>query len=136
MQNERRSIWIIIGLLLIAGLWRLSLEIEWGMWSYQFNHPDYHWWEVLWIAIKSSIFNSTAFCAIVSAITYGFLHATNKHLTLWLMALQMIILVTVSYYPLGRMIFTLLAWMMIFSVINRSGKEHKREPQEDLLDDF
>jgi hypothetical protein len=136
MQTERRSIWIIIGLFLLAGLWRLNLEIGWGMWYFRFSHFHYQWWEPTTIVLRQMLLKSPACCAIFSALVYAYLHYRHRHLTLWLMTLQMMTLLLVAYYPWDKTMFILLAWMMLLSVISRSGKKQKRQPQDDLLDDI
>ena len=77
-------------------------------------------------------------CAIISSLIYAWLHAQKRTLTLWLMALQMVVILLLTYYPFALVTFNLMAWMILFSVMWRSRKEQapQAEMRDDLLDDL
>jgi hypothetical protein len=136
MANERRSLWVVIVLLCLIGAFQLYREsfrfVAWGFnenigWT---NSPSsYFWWLVL---------GSPGLCAIISSLIYAWLHAKKRTLTLWLMALQMVVILLLTYYPFALVTFNLLAWMILFSVAWRSRKEQTPlvEMRDDLLDDL
>ncbi len=134
MANERRSLWIIIVLLCMIGSFQLYREsfrlVAWGLnedigWA----NGTYFWWFIL---------GSPGLCAIISSLIYAYLHAKKRTLTLWLMALQMVVILLLTYYPFALVTFNILAWMILFSVVWRSRKEQAppKEMRDDLLDDL
>ena len=134
MERERRSLWVIIVVLFLVGVFQLiGTRIGVGSWNLNrtigWSAPwdSYLWWYLL---------GSSAVCALVSAVVYAWLHYRRKHLTLWLMALQMIIILLVSYYPFSTTPFLLVAWLMLLSVVLRSKPRENREQRADVLDDI
>lgn len=136
MQRERRSLWVIIIVLFLVGLfqiigWQRYLGI--GTWNvnrtigWSWDLQSYIWWYVLM---------SPGVCALVSAIVYGILHYRRRQFPLWLMALQMIVLLLVSYYPLVGSTSLIVAWFMLISVVVRSKKAPAEAQREDILDDI
>lgn len=136
MQRERRSLWIIIVLLFFVGLfqlmdwqsyigigsWDLNRTIGWS-WDLQ----SYIWW---YLVVSPGI------CAVVSALVYGWLHYRGRHLTLWLMTLQMLVILMVAYMPMAGAGFLIIAWLMLLSVIFRSKKAPEGPKRQDILDDI
>ncbi len=100
MQRERRSLWVIIIVLFLVGLFQLiGFQRYLGMGSWNTNRTIGWAWDIEY-AIWTYFIASPATCAIVSSLVYGWLHYRRRHLTLWLMALQMMVLLMISYYPL------------------------------------
>lgn len=135
MERERRSLWVIIIVLFLVGLFQLTgtgfsvsswiLNSNTGPW--ELDWTTYLWWILI---------GSPGTCAVVSALVYGWLHYRHRHLTLWLMALQMMIILMVAYYPLAGGGFLLVAWMILVSVIVRSKSRPTKEKRADILDDL
>ena len=125
--------WIIIAFLGLIGVFQLYREsfrfVAWGL-NENINSPSsYFWWFIL---------GSPGLCAIISSLIYAWLHAQKRTLTLWLMALQMVVILLLTYYPFALVTFNLMAWMILFSVMWRSRKEQapQAEMRDDLLDDL
>lgn len=134
MANERRSLSIIIALLGLLGAFQLYREsFRFDAWGLNENigssNDTFFWWFIL---------GSPGLCAIISSLIYGYLHAKKRTLTLWLMALQMIVILLLTYYPFALVTFNLLAWLILFSVAWRSQKQLiiPAEWRDDLLDDL
>lgn len=134
MERERRSLWVIIVVLFLVGIFQLiGTRIGAGSWDinrtigWSTDLDSYVWWYLL---------GSPAICALISAVVYALLHYRKRHLTLWLMALQMIIILLVSYYPFSTTPFLIVAWLMLISVVLRSKPKEEREQRADVLDDI
>jgi predicted MFS family arabinose efflux permease len=134
MANERRSLWIIIVFLCLMGAFQLYREsfrfLAWGLnENIGRDNDTFFWWFIL---------GSPGLCAIISSLIYAYLHAKKRTLTLWLMALQMFVILLLTYYPFALVTFNLLAWMILFSVVWRSRKVQipEKELRDDLLDDL
>ncbi|MGH1436553.1 MAG: hypothetical protein ACRBG0_19065 [Lewinella sp.] len=134
MANERRSLSIIIVLLGLLGAFQLYREsFRFDAWGLNENigwaNDTFFWWFIL---------GSPGLCAIISSLTYGYLHAKKRTLTLWLMALQMIVILLLTYYPFALVTFNLLAWLILFSVVWRNQRQLiiPAEWRDDLLDDL
>ncbi|MEL6835294.1 MAG: hypothetical protein AAFP77_20005 [Bacteroidota bacterium] len=136
MERERRSLWIIIIVLFFVGVFKLTgTRVGLGLWELAQAEGRGGWWRLVWWYLVGS----PAVCALISAVVYALLHYRRRHLTLWLMALQMIVILLVSYYPFFNAPFLIVAWMMLLSVVLRSKPRERAERAEqrsDLLDDI
>ncbi len=133
MERERRSLWVIIIVLFFVGLFKLTGSRV-GINTFEFSRLEGQ--ALLWRTLRWYFIESPALCALASALVYGLLHYRRRHLTLWLMALQMIVLLLISYYPPFNAPFLILAWMMLLSIIIRSKPQEQIERRSDLLDDI
>lgn len=136
MQRERRSLWIIIVVLFCVGLFQfLGWQRYLGIGSWNANRTIGWGWDVEY-ALFMWLVASPGTCALISALVYAWLHYRHRHLTLWLMALQMIILFLVFYFPVGASAFVIVAWLILFAIILRSWKAPVAATRKDILDDI
>ena len=109
------------GYYLGIGAWEANRTIGWG-WDIEY---------VIWRWLLAT----PATCAMVSALIYGWLHYRRRHLTLWAMALQMVLLLILSYVQVSMGVLLPAAWLLLIFIIIRSRPAADQRKRSDILDD-